>query len=96
MHTLDIYTREQVFDGIQYLHTQGMIHRDLKPENVLMVGREPGTEEYMMLKICDFGLRSVCDVCMYACTCVGVSCASTCVCVSVSTDCMNSMQCAAL
>ena len=48
----------QVFDGIQYLHTHGMIHRDLKPENILMVGREPGTEEYMMLKICDFGLSA--------------------------------------
>ena len=46
----------QVFDGIQYLHTNGMIHRDLKPENLLMVGRDPGTEEYMMLKIADFGL----------------------------------------
>ena len=48
----------QVFDGIQYLHTNGMIHRDLKPENLLMVGKEPGTEEYMMLKICDFGLSA--------------------------------------
>ena len=48
----------QVFDGIQYLHTNGMIHRDLKPENLLMVGRDPGTEEYMMLKIADFGLSA--------------------------------------
>ena len=51
-----VHLIHQVFDGIQYLHTHGMIHRDLKPENILMVGREPGTEEYMMLKICDFGL----------------------------------------
>ena len=48
----------QVFDGIQYLHTNGMIHRDLKPENLLMVGRDPGTEEYTMLKIADFGLSA--------------------------------------
>lgn len=48
----------QVFDGIQYLHTHGIIHRDLKPENLLMVGSEPDTEEYMMLKICDFGLSA--------------------------------------
>jgi serine/threonine protein kinase len=50
-----VHLIHQVFDGIQYLHTHGMIHRDLKPENLLMVGKEPGTEEYMMLKICDFG-----------------------------------------
>lgn len=48
----------QVFDGIQYLHTHGMIHRDLKPENLLMVGREPGTPEYMLVKLCDFGLSA--------------------------------------
>ena len=48
----------QVFDGIQYLHTHGIIHRDLKPENLLMVGSEPDTQEYMMLKICDFGLSA--------------------------------------
>ena len=53
-----VHLIHQVFDGIQYLHTHGMIHRDLKPENILMVGREPGTEEYMMLKICDFGLSA--------------------------------------
>ena len=60
----------QVFDGIQYLHTNGMIHRDLKPENLLMVGREPGTEEYMMLKISEVQLlvaelarRGVCINC---------------------------------
>ena len=53
-----VHLIHQVFDGIQYLHTHGMIHRDLKPENLLMVGKEPGTEEYMMLKICDFGLSA--------------------------------------
>lgn len=53
-----VHLVHQVFDGIQYLHTHGMIHRDLKPENLLMVGRDPGTPEYMMLKIIDFGLSA--------------------------------------
>jgi serine/threonine protein kinase len=48
----------QVFDGIQYLHTNGMIHRDLKPENLLMVSRDPNSEEFMQLKIADFGLSA--------------------------------------
>lgn len=53
-----VHLVHQIFDGIQYLHTHGMIHRDLKPENLLMVGRDPGTPEYMMLKIIDFGLSA--------------------------------------
>jgi len=53
-----VHLIHQVFDGIQYLHTHGMIHRDLKPENLLMVGKEPGTDEYMQLKIADFGLSA--------------------------------------
>ena len=53
-----VHLVHQVFDGIQYLHTHGIIHRDLKPENLLMVGSEPDTQEYMMLKICDFGLSA--------------------------------------
>ena len=53
-----VHLIHQVFDGIQYLHTHGMIHRDLKPENLLMVGRTPNTEDYMTLKIADFGLSA--------------------------------------
>ena len=36
-----------------------MIHRDLKPENLLMVSRTPNTEDYMTLKIADFGLSAM-------------------------------------
>jgi serine/threonine protein kinase len=53
-----VHLIHQVFDGIQYLHTHGMIHRDLKPENLLMVSRTPNTEDYMTLKIADFGLSA--------------------------------------
>jgi len=60
-----VHLIHQVIDGMQYLHTHGVIHRDLKPENLLMVGRNPGTEEYLMLKIADFGLSA--HVCVPAC-----------------------------
>eukprot|EP00802_Teleaulax_amphioxeia_P012824 Tamp_12869.p1 GENE.Tamp_12869~~Tamp_12869.p1 ORF type:complete len:521 (-),score=105.61 Tamp_12869:209-1699(-) len=57
-----VHLIHQVVDGVQYLHSMGCIHRDLKPENLLMVGRTPGTDEYMQLKICDFGLSAMRDV----------------------------------
>ena len=57
-----VHLIHQVVDGIQYLHSMGCIHRDLKPENLLMVGRTPGTDEYLQLKICDFGLSAMREV----------------------------------
>lgn len=39
-----------IFDGVEYLHNQGIYHRDLKPENVLMNSDDD-------LVISDFGLR---------------------------------------
>ena len=56
-----VHLIHQVFDGIQYLHTHGMIHRDLKPENILMVGGDPDTAQYMQLKLIDFGLSAMRD-----------------------------------
>jgi serine/threonine protein kinase len=46
-----------VVDGVAHLHSHGIIHRDLKPENILMVGRDPKKEEYLEIKIIDFGIR---------------------------------------
>ncbi|GAB5592197.1 hypothetical protein Unana1_07097 [Umbelopsis nana] len=41
----------QLLDGIQYLHSVGVVHRDLKPENLLLAGN--------CLKITDFGVSDV-------------------------------------
>ncbi|KAJ2924838.1 hypothetical protein H1R20_g12264, partial [Candolleomyces eurysporus] len=46
------YYFQQVIDGMQYIHSQGVCHRDLKPENLLLDAA--GT-----LKISDFGLSAV-------------------------------------
>ena len=39
----------QIFEGINYLHSKGVIHRDIKPENVLL-----NEESSLELKIIDF------------------------------------------
>lgn len=44
----------QIFRGLKYVHSAGVIHRDLKPSNILI-------NENCDLKICDFGLARVQD-----------------------------------
>lgn len=39
----------QIFRGLKYVHSAGVVHRDLKPSNILI-------NENCDLKICDFGL----------------------------------------
>src|SRR5262249_7891042 len=39
----------QICDGLQYLHTQGVVHRDLKPQNIMLCS--DGS-----LRIMDFGI----------------------------------------
>ncbi|OMJ65827.1 hypothetical protein SteCoe_37563 [Stentor coeruleus] len=39
----------QIFSGINYLHSKGIVHRDIKPENVLM-----DKKDSLTLKIIDF------------------------------------------
>lgn len=41
-----------ILKGLEYLHGLNIIHRDLKPHNILL-------DEYLNIKICDFGLSTV-------------------------------------
>lgn len=54
-----VHLIHQIVQGATYLHSQGVVHRDLKPENILMMGSTPNTDEYMRIKICDFGLSAM-------------------------------------
>jgi len=44
----------QIFEGMQYVHSQKVCHRDLKPENILLTDDK-------VIKICDFGSAKVLD-----------------------------------
>src|ERR1044071_4127319 len=43
-----VRTAIQILDGLEFLHSQGVIHRDLKPANVLLQGDTP--------RLADFGI----------------------------------------
>ena len=43
-----------IFEGLRYLHQNGIIHADIKLENIL-ANKTPG-QPLKQLKLCDFGL----------------------------------------
>jgi serine/threonine protein kinase len=46
----------QALQGLQHIHTQGLVHRDLKPSNMMLVGSTPDSTARATLKILDIGL----------------------------------------
>lgn len=50
------YFTYQLFRGLKWIHSAGVIHRDIKPANILV-------NEECDVKICDFGLARLVDDC---------------------------------
>ncbi|KAL1502702.1 hypothetical protein ABEB36_007809 [Hypothenemus hampei] len=48
------YIMRQVFEGVQHIHSRGVVHRDLKPENILL-------DDNLNVKITDFGFAKILD-----------------------------------
>ncbi|CAH1996543.1 unnamed protein product [Acanthoscelides obtectus] len=42
----------QIFEGVQHVHSRGVVHRDLKPENILL-------DDSLNVKITDFGFAKI-------------------------------------
>lgn len=42
----------QVLEGVQHVHSRGVVHRDLKPENILL-------DDNLNVKITDFGFAKI-------------------------------------
>ena len=60
----------KILHAINYCHSRGVVHRDLKPENIMFESpnndmnyneydEEENSENYLNIKICDFGLSAL-------------------------------------
>ena len=60
----------KILHAINYCHSRGVVHRDLKPENIVLESpnnemdyneydEEENNENYLNIKICDFGLSAL-------------------------------------
>jgi serine/threonine protein kinase len=47
----------QIFEGIRYIHSRGVIHRDIKPENLILSSKKEDNK----VKIVDFGFAMLRD-----------------------------------
>lgn len=43
---------KQILEGVQHVHSRGVVHRDLKPENILL-------DDNLNVKITDFGFAKI-------------------------------------
>jgi serine/threonine protein kinase len=46
----------QALQGLQHIHSQGLVHRDLKPSNLMLIGSSPESTLRATVKILDIGL----------------------------------------
>lgn len=49
---------EQLCDGLNYAHSQGVVHRDIKPSNIILTRTANGAPQ---IKIVDFGIAKLLD-----------------------------------
>ena len=49
----------QLLEGVDYIHSQGVVHLDLKLENIFVDGTLKLTEASSWIKLGDFGLSAI-------------------------------------